>query len=423
MRSKKAIAILFATVWGLTATAAYFVGRGHRDAGDHAGAPSSTERRDSPLSGMGKSTGFGSEGTNATAVRLASSSTRSSDPVRSLLTFAELGRDAALPMSLREIASTMDLEQIEEALDALGNLAPSLSQERAFREVIGRWAKLEPNNAFAFAADIDEPKRRYDSKLKVLQSWGEGDPAGALAFLAENPDSSITRYAEGAVFDGLAKGDIQVALAFFESINEKDTPYGGATYSAVRNLFERNDRKVIAWAEGLPEGEVRGRAIDGVIDQWARYDPVAAKAWMEKNATGEALPSAQIELGESWARVDPEAAIAWAAEVEADPRTTARIKERIFSRWMQYDYESAANFLVEQEPSPQLDRAFEMYIAKARHYDPEATMAWAESITDPKRRVRAIHSVAAVWKSRDNAAYKGYLQNAGLDKKSAKKLR
>lgn len=423
MRSKKTIAILFAAVWGLTATAAYLVGRGHRKTGDPAGVASNPGNRATPLSAMGSAPGFESESGAAAALRSASSSSGSRNPVHSLLTFAELGRDTVLPMSLREIASTMNLEQIQTALGALGELDPSPSQERAFKEVIGRWAELEPNNAFAFAGDIDEPKKRHDLKLKVLQSWGEHDPAGALAFLGENPDSSIARYAEGAVFDGLAKGDIQVALAFFESINEKDTPYGGATYSAVRDLFERNDRKVIAWAEGLPAGEVRGRAIDGVIDQWARYDPVAAKAWMEKNATGEALPSAQVELGESWARVDPEAAMAWAAEVEADTRTAARIKERIFTRWMQYDYESAANFLVEQDPSPQLDRAFEMYIDKARHYDPEATMAWAESITDPKRRVRAIHSVAAVWKGRDKAAYQGYLQNAGLDKKAAKKLR
>ena len=51
-------------------------------------------------------------------------------------------------------------------------------------------------------------------------------------------------------------------------------------------------------------------------------------------------------------------------------------------------------------------------------------MAWAESITDEKRRTRAMYSVAAIWKSRDRDAYDTYVENTGFGKKpkSTKKL-
>jgi len=344
------------------------------------------------------------------------------DPVRALLSFAEMGTDGDLPASLRELAKVMDLEQVASAIAALEKLDPSPSQERALKAVLGRWAQLAPSDAFTYVAAMDAPKLRHDAKLWVLKSWGATDPASALAFIHDNPDSSISRSAEYAVFEGLGKGDLNVAMAFLESINENDTRYGSATYSAVREMFMRNDREVIAWASSLAAGEVRDRAIHGLIDQWARYDPLAAKAWMEKNAGGRNLSGAMVELGESWARVDPDSAMRWANTLEAGDKTTGYVKDRIFSRWMQYDFESAAQFLVEQEPSPQLDRAFEMYVEKARYYDPEATIAWAESITDPRRRFNAIARVASVWKSRDRDAFNDYLQTSGLSEKEIKKL-
>jgi hypothetical protein len=269
---------------------------------------------------------------------------------------------------------------------------------------------------------MDAPKLRHDAKLWVLKGWGASDPGAALAFLRDNPDSSIARSAEQAVFEGLADGDLNVAMRFLESINEDDTRYGSATYGAVREMFTHNDRAVIEWASSLPAGEVRDRAIHGLIDQWARYDPLAAKAWMEQNAAGRNLPGAMVELGESWARVDPDAAMKWANTLAADDKTTGSVKDRIFTRWMQYDFESASRYLVAQEPSPQLDRAFEMVVAKARYYDPEATIAWAESITDPGRRFNAIRSVASVWKGRDREGFNEYLQTSGLSEKEIKRL-
>ena len=75
-----------------------------------------------------------------------------------------------------------------------------------------------------------------------------------------------------------------------------------------------------------------------------------------------------------------------------------------------------------QDPAPELDHAFELYVGKARHYDPEATMAWAESITDPSRRVRAMKQVASIWKNRDRDAFDAYLHESGLSEGDVKNL-
>lgn len=411
---------IFAASWIGSIVLAFAIGKSREQTATPASAATDSNSKDriSALSGAGSaSSRSGSE------QRVGSGAPDRKNAASSLLDYAERGGENDMPRSLRDLAESMDLSQVEGTIAELEKVSPSPAQQRALKALVGRWAQLDPNNAFGYVADLDAPKLRHDAKLWVLRSWGGSDPAAALEYVKNNPDSSIGRYAESTIFAGLGDGDLSVAMNFLEGINGKDTPYSGATYTAVREMFLKNDREVINWAEKLPAGDVRDRAIHGLVDQWARYDPEAAKTWLEKNAGGKNLAEAQVELGESWARVDPESALKWAQTIEGDSKTAARAQERIFNRWLQYDYADAAQFLAAQEPAPELDRAFELYINKARSYDPGATMAWAESITDPKRRIRAMQSVASTWKGRDRDAFDAYLNDVGMTETEFRKMK
>ena len=92
-----------------------------------------------------------------------------------------------------------------------------------------------------------------------------------------------------------------------------------------------------------------------------------------------------------------------------------RIYERLFTRFIQYDFLDAANYLVAQEPSPALDTAFEVYIDKVKTIEPESTMDWAVAITDEDRRWAAMQEVAGVRRRRDAAALARYLEEPDLN--------
>ena len=118
-------------------------------------------------------------------------------------------------------------------------------------------------------------------------------------------------------------------------------------------------------------------------------------------------------LGDSWAQIDPEAAAAWAMETgTGDPRRDDKVLERVFRRWMADDIASAAGYLAEQEPSPELDGALEQYIQRIKNVDPDATMAWAESISDPDRRRSAILHVAKAWRGQDPQGLSSYVASS-----------
>ena len=100
-------------------------------------------------------------------------------------------------------------------------------------------------------------------------------------------------------------------------------------------------------------------------------------AWLDENASDSNRSGALAALSDSWAQLDPEAAAAWAMEVgTGDPGRDDKVLERVFRRWMEDDLASAAGYLAQQEPSPELDGALEQYIQRIRKFDPDATMAW-----------------------------------------------
>jgi hypothetical protein len=79
---------------------------------------------------------------------------------------------------------------------------------------------------------------------------------------------------------------------------------------------------------------------------------------------------------------------------------------------MESDLASAAGYLVEQDPNPAFDSALERYINRIKNVDADATLAWAESISDPGRRRNAVRNVIKVLRSQDPDAFATYVANS-----------
>lgn len=191
-------------------------------------------------------------------------------------------------------------------------------------------------------------------------------------------------------------------------------PYMESTVGAFDQLYERGGHDLmVPWVQNLPEGKMKDGAVNRIVDQWARYDPLAAAQWMNSMiaVNPKNTVEARIELAESWARVNPTQALAYVQSLPPDQQNNAYY-ERIFKRWLDYDKQNAAAYLAEQPASPALDRPFERYAYDVMNQNPAATMPWVESISDPGRRWNAMERVADAWRKKDPEGLNAYVSGA-----------
>lgn len=329
---------------------------------------------------------------------------------------------------LPEITEKMEIAEVHAAFARLAKLRPSASRKTAMLQLMDRFGQLEGEKALSYLSqleDLDHGFRR-DMTHHAVKGWTSVDPSAAHAHLTSHP--GFDKVALRAVWEGIAKThDLEKALAFIEELgpgsNQYSEPYEiWDIYMTLHDLYRKDDQAIISWVESLPPGETRNRAFHSTVDRLARHDPEAAKKWIEEHADPSNIAIAHEELAESWARHDPEAAVAWAAELPEGTDGLRRIYERLFTRFIQYDFLDAANYLIAQEPSPQLDTAFEVYIAKVKSMDPASTMDWAVAITDEERRWRAMQDVANVWRGKDPNALKTYVEELELEEEKAATL-
>ncbi|HEX2750172.1 MAG TPA: hypothetical protein VHM91_19350 [Verrucomicrobiales bacterium] len=302
-------------------------------------------------------------------------------------------------------------------------MPPGPQRKEAYLNLMTEWAAHDGEAALVAAGTVTEPLLRFEMRETALRQWAASSPEAAWKFASANAKGDLPDNRMELVYEGLGRGDAATSLAFLEK-HSKDLENGSGGVSMIfDNLYERgNHDQLVDWAEKMPPGKMRDMATNRIIDRWARYDPAAAKVWMDRNVTTkDNLVPARIELAESWARVNPENAIQWANSLPANQRDP-EYYNRIYNRWIQYDRNAAGKYLASQPPSPQLDRPIERYTYEVMRNNPADTMPWAESINDQKRRWQAIERVAEVWRKRDPAALQNYVTAGNFNEDQKRQL-
>ncbi|MCX7819651.1 MAG: hypothetical protein N2652_10685 [Kiritimatiellae bacterium] len=307
-------------------------------------------------------------------------------------------------------AAHLTEEEVRIALGAVERWPAGPRRSGAENLLARRWGQLDPAAALAWAASVSEPIRRHELRRQVMLGWASVDPSAAFAHVSAGADGTAPPHRLREVFEGAMQAETHTALRFAAQLDP--SRFGGEAGSIIWTVFGRDPAATVAFVEALPDGDLRQLAVDRVIDHWARYDPLGARAWMERlGASGQTL-SARIELGESWARVDPAGAVGWFLDLPAEQQD-GRILDRILHRWLQYDPDACITWLREQPPSPLLDRVrAERAVSLARR-DIAEGLAWVPLITDPRRRAAAEEQIVWDWYRRDRAAAVEYAQRSG----------
>lgn len=111
-----------------------------------------------------------------------------------------------------------------------------------------------------------------------------------------------------------------------------------------------------------------------------------------------------------WAARDPKAAAAFIETVPVEHPGLGAMMADVVRQYAHYDIDAPAKWLNQFPPSPQTDRAVEIYARSSMARDAPGAMTWATSITDPVIRARAVEQVAGEWRNQDPQSLESFLQ-------------
>jgi len=177
----------------------------------------------------------------------------------------------------------------------------------------------------------------------------------------------------------------------------------------ARSWSRENLDSALGWIEGLQPRE-QNRAVRGLLDNVAEFDPVQAAALYSKlasSADGSGGPEGYAgmagHIAERWSQFDPANAADWALSLpEGD--TQRRAVERVADRWLRADSLEASQWIGELEPGRVRDVAAERLVDQISESDPAAALQWALTAQDEGHQTQMLRHVYDRWRKSDPAA-------------------
>ncbi|MFM8363609.1 MAG: hypothetical protein ACKOAS_00470 [Verrucomicrobiota bacterium] len=389
-------------------------------------------------------------------------------------------REAALRTLMRAFAE----KNPAQALGFAQQLAAGREKDLALRALFSAAAKNDPQGAIGLVATIADPAERTMALGAAVSSWASRDPAAAIGYVSTVAEESLrpalfrdialrTRKNSRQIFDAVlanvptgsmfeqsiygvmanwSRSDPQAAAAAIGEI-----PRGALSTSAAllvaRNWAESttDKGKVLEWARGLPQGEIRTGAMGRVFESWGRTNAEAALLEFEKLPPDQRKEAA-LSLAGGWGRKNPTAALAWAerlpdpsqslnaigvvvtAWVGNQPAEAAKyvaglpvdrrseVLPKLVMAWTSSNAEAAAQWLSAQPIAPERDGAVEVLVRKIAREDPETAMGWSNGIVNPEKRGHTASQIAREWMRVDPAAARDWIGKSNLPEQLRKEL-
>ena len=289
------------------------------------------------------------------------------NPVKRRLAFSKL-----LEGMTAENASAIRAQLTELRARGQGLRYYSSSEWRDFNYA---WGAIAGKAAFTDAMTKDQKDLE-----SLITGWAANDPKGAIAMLSELPEDLLKQKArlESGIVAGLADRNRDEAVEYVSSLAIEGRKDADRLMYVVAGEALRSDGPVGAsiWTESLPEGPLKGAAMNSVASRYVRTDPEAAAAWIEKFADRDYAAKAVREVGGEWAEKNPMAAVTWLDKLpEGDGQKYGL--NSAFDDWEDRDPVAAGNYLLTMSDSPKRDFAIKGFADGYARQDPETAIAWA----------------------------------------------
>jgi hypothetical protein len=286
---------------------------------------------------------------------------------------------------------------------------------RGMLEVVALWAAKDSENALLWLESNAQGLARLETLHSGIEHWSQQDP------------SATATWVEGMANDG-SKVSAAKALA--------------------TSWAQQAPEQAAAWVNQLPAGSIREQAAAALIESWGRSAPEQAATWAlsqaafsddtellnlgirqyTQSAPAEAAqflrsvneayqaPAAIEAYVRTRAQSNPVEAMTWQASLGADdPINQPDNAEIIMQEWSRTDSVAASTWLNDTPAGPQRDAAIVGFTHTMLDFEPEAAVAWSNSMTDPEARVQQLNRAIQHWARSQPAEALEWVNSAGLE--------
>jgi hypothetical protein len=300
----------------------------------------------------------------------------------------------------------------------VGVLMESLKTNRAGGEqwqlFLYAWGAMDSAGVLAHAETLQgRDKSRF--LQSTLPGWASKNPDAALAWLDTVQEGEEKNRYRSSFVAGLADHDIGRATAYVMERAQAGDQLAGEYLQTVagEELRKNGPAAATAWGERLPEGPLKGGALDQIAGAYVQQDPKAAAAWATQFANTSYGARVVEEVGDEWAERDPKSAVAWLGSLTEGPARSEGTYSAL-REWTRRDPTAASEYLASMPQSQSKDSAVSGFARSLAYEDPESAVIWAKTITDEKSRIQTLTRAGQSWFRRDPTAATTWLQSASL---------
>ncbi|MFP6897098.1 MAG: hypothetical protein VCA38_10895 [Roseibacillus sp.] len=297
-----------------------------------------------------------------------------------------------------------------------GTILSLLKENRAgkeqWRDFHYAWGTIDGMVALNHSIKSKEHDMAY-----TMSGWASAYPHEARQFLQSLPEDVKTsrELLKRSLVTGMAHNDPNSATDFVFQLASQGERRAGDLLAVVTEEVLRNlgAEEAALWSQSLPDGELKGAAMDRVANTYVNRDPEAAAAWAEQFAGESYAPRVIEEVGDEWAERDPVSAVNW-LESLPEGRGQQMGLSSAYGEWAQRDPVAAGDRLAAMPRSPQRDSAISGYANTLSYRDPAAAIRWADSIAQDSVRNRALTRAGQQLYRRDAKAARAWVATSGL---------
>ncbi|NIP97290.1 MAG: hypothetical protein GWO24_29200, partial [Akkermansiaceae bacterium] len=241
------------------------------------------------------------------------------------------------------------------------------------------WGRVDGPAAVAFAKE-QEGRTREWTMSTVLAGWASNNPDEAKKWVAGIEDKEEQRnFTRGLVY-GLAQRDVDAATSYVLSLPRTDDNRPAEYMSHIaRQQLSQGVEIAAEWSSSLPDGKLKGSALEAVAGEYVRRNPEEAARWASQFAEEDYATGAIAEISDEWAEDDPQSALDWVTTLP-EGNTRSRALGETISEWAREKPADAGEYLAAMPSGSERDTAISYYSRRVVYQEPAAAIEWAQSI-------------------------------------------
>ena len=300
-------------------------------------------------------------------------------------------------------------ENLPAALAAVEARRRWLSQDE-LRLFMGAWASFDPEAAFARSLTWPDHTRNKGAAAAIY-GWALHNPKAAHRAAMTTNDSNLKALLLDRLVAAWAHGEDREGATLYIAGLPNEPSRSRLTSVLVREILADGHGAVMAWAEGLPDGNetgFRSTAYERTAGILAQDDHRAAVKFVERNRDTPEIEGAFAAVARRWVSTDPEAALAWARSLPPGSGRDRAVRIG-FVQWQKKNPTAAERWLLATEASPELDPARFVVVRRLAATAPLEAIGLAQTIQDPETKERGLIAVLTQWLQVEHEAATAWL--------------